>query len=82
MVEQLSLPGFLFRNDDSDHVRRRRDAFVAEADFPLAAMMRYVQLHCEEDFAPRQLAVGELRALPSCSSVRLEIAQSNAPLMR
>ena len=57
MVEQLSLTRLLFLYDDSHYVRRRRDALIAEIDLRLAAMMRHMHVHGEQDFAPRQPAV-------------------------
>lgn len=42
----------------SDTIGGGPNAFVAEVDFGLAAMMRDVNVHGEEDFAARKMAVG------------------------
>ena len=41
----------------SDTIGGGPDAFVAEVDFSLAAMMRDVNVHGEQDFAARKMAV-------------------------
>jgi len=41
----------------SDSVRGRANAFVAEVDFGLAAMMRDVNVHGEENFTAGKMAV-------------------------
>jgi hypothetical protein len=41
-------------------IRGRLDAFVAEVDFGLAAMMGYVDVHGKQDFAARQVSVGRV----------------------
>ena len=49
---------WLVRNTGSNHVGRGLDAVDTEVDFGLAAMVRDVDVHGEEDFAAKETAVG------------------------
>ena len=44
----------------SNPIPRRLDAFIAQIDFGLAAMVGYVNVHGEQDFSAEEASVGRV----------------------